>query len=138
MNDRGAVTVVMAAVTALLIVATMVVATVGQALVAYQRASTAADAAALAAARGTFYGRPLRHAAAMASANGGRLVSCRCPIDRTFARREASTVVEVHVDLVALGRRTVRAAGRAEFRPVDLIEGSGGADAPRLPSTTVR
>ncbi len=138
MSDRGAATVVAAAVVALLVAAALVVATVGQALVAYQRASTAADAAALAAVRGTFYGRPFNRASAMAAANGGRLVSCRCPVDRTFARRESTTVVEVTVDLVALGTRTVRAVGRAEFRPVDLIEGSAGADESRPPSTAAR
>ncbi len=89
-------------------------------------AVTAADAAALAAAPATFpplgLEQPDQAAAKLASDNGARLVSCSCAVDATWSTRSVLVEVEVEIDVLLLGPRTVRAISRAEFSPVALTE----------------
>ena len=89
------------------------------------QAATAADAAALAAAPVTFdsFGTirtPRLEAQAFAEANGASLVSCRCPVDRSWNARTVEVIVERSVRLVLFGSRNVRAIGRAEFVPAEI------------------
>lgn len=94
--EHGSITVVAAAVMALVAVLTMGVADVGKALVARERAQSAADAAALAAAQELVMptGRaPAEVAAEYAARNGATLASCTC------AMGSSEAVVETHVTL---------------------------------------
>lgn len=127
-DDRGAVGIVLAAVAGfvlLLAVALVAVAGVQQARL---RATTAADAAALAAAPVTFLpfgaeGTPTEEAARFARLNGADLVVCACRIDRSFEPRTAEVTVRVGLDVPLLGAITVEATGRAEFVPAALLAG---------------
>lgn len=126
MSERGSVSVVMLAIA--LVVALLGAALTGVAQVISARAAAvaAADAAALAAAPLTFrpFGSaltPAAEAARYAAANGGRLVRCECPVDRSWEPRTVTVVVEVEVDAVLFGRRRVQAQSRAELRPVELV-----------------
>jgi hypothetical protein len=103
----------------------VVVADVGRYLAAGVNAATAADAAALAAAPVTFrsFGsgtHPRGEAARYAGANGAALISCVCPVDRSWRKRVVEVVVETRLRLSLFGHRTVRAIGRAEFVPTML------------------
>lgn len=89
-------------------------------------ATTAADAAALAAAPVTFLpfgatGSPAEEAARFAALNGADLISCRCPIDGSFAARTVEVRVRWNAQLPLLGSRAIEAVGRAEFRPALLL-----------------
>jgi hypothetical protein len=108
------------AITLLLVVA---VADVGSYLTARARAAAAADAAALAAAPVTFRpfgstGGARTEALRFAGVNGARLVSCSCAQDPSFDERVVQVRVEVAARTVLFGSLRVRAASRAEFRPV--------------------
>lgn len=111
-----------------LILATMAV-DVAQLIVARTRATTAADAAALAAAPVTFRGfgtdsSPESEAARFAALNGADLVECRCRVDRSWSRRTVTVTVSYQVALRLLGNRVLTAAAAAEFVPVELIAGT--------------
>lgn len=111
-----------AATVALLALVGVAVVAATQVVRARATAVTAADAAALAAAPVTFppvsEGRsPVSVARSIAAANGARLVGCRCPSLATFAPRRVEVVVEVPVQVLLIGARTVRAASAAEFVP---------------------
>ncbi len=100
---------------------------VGAGIGAYTQASGAADAAALAAAPVTFrpfgaMGTPRHEAARFASANGTRLVSCTCRIDRSWATRTVTVVVERTVTIPGLGDMKIRAISRATFEPKALLQ----------------
>lgn len=130
MSDRGAVGVVMAAVAGFVMLLAVALTTVAGVQGARLRATTAADAAALAAAPVTFLpfgaeGSPTQEAARFARLNGASLISCRCPIDPSFAPRTADVRVRVEVVLPLLGSMTVDATGRAEFVPAALLAGAG-------------
>lgn len=93
-------------------------------------ASTAADAAALAAAPLTFaeFGpssSPAAEAERYARLNGATLVTCRCTEDPSWSTRSVEVIVAVPVDLALFGRRQLRAVGRAEFSPAQLHPGDG-------------
>jgi secretion/DNA translocation related TadE-like protein len=97
--ERGSVTVVAAAVMALVAVLTMGAADVGKALVARERAQAAADAAALAAAQELVLptGRtPAALAAEYAARNGATLAGCVC------ATGASEAIVEVHAGVGTL------------------------------------
>lgn len=130
-NDEGSISVLLAGTVFAVLVLGMVIGAVGQVLAARFQASTAADAAALAAAPATFFGHPGEAAGRLAAANGARLLSCRCPPNRTWAARTVQTLVEVDVDVLGLGPRTVRAKGSAEYVPV------GNSRAAPAPSSSV-
>lgn len=112
---------VMAGVVAVVAVVGAATAGLSLAFHAGVQASTAADAAALAAAPATYPGvvpdSPMQAAAAMALANGARLVSCACPVDRSSAPRVVSVITAVPTDLPVFGPIEVRATARAEFDP---------------------
>lgn len=114
---------------ALLVVVLVLIAgvgAVGTGIAAYVQAAGAADAAALAAAPVTFrafgaQGAPHQEAARFASANGTLLVSCVCPVDRSWSTRTVIVTVSRSVELPGLGRFRVRATSRATFEPEALL-----------------
>jgi hypothetical protein len=123
-GDRGSATLPALVLVSLLWVAAAGLADVGRLLAAHVQATAAADAAALAAAPATFFGGdPRREAATWAAANGARLRSCGCPLDRRWAPRTVTVEVAIDVDLLVLGRRLVRARAAAEFDPGALLGG---------------
>jgi Flp pilus assembly protein TadG len=120
----------MIGVAGLVLILTLAVADVGIYLAARLQAAAGADAEALAAAPVTFYafggsGSPVAEAAHYAGVNGSRLVSCTCPIDRSFNSRTVTVVVARAVSIPAIGTLTVTATSRAEFSPAELLAGSG-------------
>ena len=113
-RERGSVTIVAAAVMALVVVITMGAADVGTALVAQAHAQQVADAAALAAAQELVLPSgpgPAGVAAAFAARNGGTLTTCVC----AAGSYEAVVTVNVAVPHLLLlpGARTVTARARA-------------------------
>ena len=122
MSERGAGSVLTVAVMALVVFVGLAVLGAAQVITARARATTAADAAALAAAPTTFPplagGRsPMSEALRVAEANGARLVSCLCSQVATFEPRQVEVTVVFPVDLPMLGRRWVEASSAAEFVP---------------------
>jgi secretion/DNA translocation related TadE-like protein len=122
MSERGAGSVLTIAVMALVVFVGLAVLGAAQVITARARATTAADAAALAAAPTTFPplavgGSPMAEALRVAEANGARLVSCRCSQVATFEPRQVEVTVVFPVDLPVLGRRWVEASSAAEFVP---------------------
>ena len=122
-GERGSVSVVAAATIAVIAALTMGCADLARALVAVERADTAADAAALAAAQEIALptGRPPADVASeYAQRNGGRLTECRCEA----GANEAVVTVELDVGpmLIVPGHRTVSAQARA-------VVGDNGAGA---------
>ena len=122
MNERGAGSVLTVAVMALVVFVGLAVLGAAQVITARARATTAADAAALAAAPTTFPplaggGSPMAEALRVAEANGARLVSCLCSQVATFEPRQVEVTVVFPVDLPVLGRRWVEASSAAEFVP---------------------
>lgn len=120
-------TVVVAAVASVLIMAAFTLVAVGRMAQASEQAAAAAEAAALAAAPLTFRplgleGTPVAVAAETARANGAELVSCVCRMDNSWEVRAVRVVVTYPVDLPVLGDTLVRRSARAEFEPVALLE----------------
>ncbi len=114
------------AVASLVLVLSLAVAAVGAGVGAYVSASNAADAAALAAAPVTFQpfgarGGPKREAARFAALNGARLVSCTCPVDRSWDTRTVTVQVARRLAIPGVGWWQVRATSRATFEPVALL-----------------
>lgn len=114
----------------LLISVSMVVAvallTGSQIVVARVEAANAADAAALAAAPVTFrpfgaMGSPAAEAARLAKSNGAGLLRCRCPVDRSMQTRTVEVEVVVVRHVWIMGSVSVKATGRAEFDPSQLL-----------------
>lgn len=121
-QERGSVSVVIAAVVLLALVLSLGVADVAQVLVARSRARTAADAAALAVAQDLVIpsGVALSEIAAnYAALNGAQVSICVCEPGTL----EATVTVSIRVDgfLLVAGARTVQARARAV---VDLPEGT--------------
>jgi secretion/DNA translocation related TadE-like protein len=126
-SQRGSAAVATLGVAGVVLVLTVAVADVGIYLAARLQAAAAADAAALAAAPVTFApfggsGSPVAEAAHYAAANGTRLVSCACAIDRSFDPRTVTVAVSRRVSVPVLGIFTVTATSRAEFAPAALLE----------------
>lgn len=120
-RDRGAATVV-----ALFLVATAAMGMIGVGAVASlyaarNHASTAADAAALAAAVATYppagADSPLVEARRYARLNAATLQSCRCPVDSSMKSRVVTVIVELKTKVPFFGVIPVRAGARAEFDP---------------------
>ena len=127
-RETGAVGLLAAAMATVAVVLALLLADVARVVVARSQVTTAADAAALAAAPVTFSafgtsGDPGREAAAVAAANGARLVECLCPVDHSWEARTVTVTVVVDTSLVLLRGREIGARASAEFRPVVL--GSG-------------
>ena len=128
-DDRGAAGIATAAVAGLVLLFTVALVVIAGAQVARLRATTAADAAALAAAPVTFLpfgaaGSPADEAARFARLNGAALVSCDCPVDRSFAVRSVTVRVRVTVEVPLVGGIEAEATGRAEFAPAALLGGT--------------
>jgi secretion/DNA translocation related TadE-like protein len=126
-NERGAAATVLVGVVAVVLVLAVALADVGAMLATRLQAAAAADAAALAAAPATFRsfgadGSPAEAAATIATANGARLVECRCPFDPSWWPRRVEVTVADTVDLILLGTRDVTATSAADFTPVALHE----------------
>jgi hypothetical protein len=88
---------------------------------AREKAATAAEAAALAAAVATYPpaadGPPDRLAGEMAVSNGARLISCWCDVDPSLDARVAAVTVVLTTDLPLFGEVDVGKTARAEFEP---------------------
>lgn len=113
-------------VAALVMVLAIGLAAVGSVLRARVEATTAADAAALAAAPVTFLpfgakGTPAEEASIFATLNGARLLSCVCPIDESWDARTVEVRIERVVEIWPMGELAVEAVGRAEFVPALLL-----------------
>jgi hypothetical protein len=111
----------------LILVLSLGIGAVGAGVAGYVHAAGAADAAALAAAPVTFQpfgasGSPAQEASRFASANGTRLVSCDCRVDRSWNKRTVTVVVVRSVGLPGLGHLEVRATSRATFEPAALSQ----------------
>ncbi|HEY5889505.1 MAG TPA: pilus assembly protein TadG-related protein [Acidimicrobiia bacterium] len=120
-RDRGSATVV-----ALFLVATAAMGMIGvgsltSLYAARNHASTAADAAALAAAVATYppagAESPLVEARRYARLNAATLQTCRCPVDSTLKVRVVTVIVELKTRVPCFGVLPVRAGARAEFDP---------------------
>jgi hypothetical protein len=126
-SERGAVSIVLVGVVAAILALSLALADAGALLAARLRAAAAADAAALAAAPVTFRGfgadgSPAEAAAAIAIANGVRLVACRCLPDRSWRPRRVEVSVVDTADLILFGTHEVVATSAADFTPVALHE----------------
>jgi secretion/DNA translocation related TadE-like protein len=126
-TEEGGAGIVLLAVVGFALVLSMLIADIGGYLAARLQAAAAADAAALASAPVTFSGfgdrgTPISVAVQVAAANGGRLVECRCPVDRSWGSRRVDVVVAREVSLMLFGSRQVRASSAAEFDPRALVD----------------
>lgn len=112
----------MLAVTGLLAATLTGATSVGLLLAARETAATAAEGAALAAAVGTYpaTGRvsPSAEATRVTQANGARLESCSCPVDRSLRPRVVTVRTSVTVRVPLFGTLRVWGAARAEFDPL--------------------
>ena len=125
MTDAGSATPLLLGVVSAGLVLALALGDIAGYIAVGMQAATAADAAALAAAPVIFdsFGTirtPRLEAQAFAEANGASLVSCRCPVDRSWNPRTVEVIVERSVRLVLFGSRNVRAIGRAEFVPAEI------------------
>lgn len=126
MTERGGATIVAAAVVSFLVLVAAGLAAVGRVGAARVQATSAADAAALAAAPLTFLpGDPAAEAATYARVNGADLVRCGCRKDLGLGDRVVTVQVEKPVKLPIFGEVTVRARAAAEFSPRRLLGGEG-------------
>jgi hypothetical protein len=126
-NDRGAAGILLVGVAGVILVLAAGLGLAGAYLRARVEATAAADAAALAAAPVTFRpfgaeGTPAEEAARFAAANGGVLISCACPTDRSWDARTVRVEVARTVTLGPIGTVTVVASSRAEFVPALLLQ----------------
>jgi secretion/DNA translocation related TadE-like protein len=129
-SDRGSVSLLLVGVAAVVLLFAAALGSVGAYFHARVEATTAADAAALAAAPVTFLpfgatGTPRDEARRFASANGATVVACSCAPDPSWEPRTVHVEVEKVVNLWPAGRLTVRAVGRAEFTPALLLVEEG-------------
>lgn len=119
--DRGVVTVAMTGVIATLAVVLVATGALALAYATRNKAITAADATALAAAVATYppagRGAPSQEARGTALLNRANLISCRCPITNALEKRTVEVVVEIPIDVPIFGRLAVRGTARAEFDP---------------------
>lgn len=125
-TDESGSLVVGGALIAFVLVMVVAVGSVGAAIGAYTKAAGAADAAALAAAPVTFrpfgaLGSPASEASMFARANGAVLVSCECPINRSWDTRTVVVTVVRTVSIVGIGTVRVHATSRATFEPAALV-----------------
>lgn len=127
MTERGSVSLLLVAVAGVVLLFAAALGSVGAYFRVRVEATTAADAAALAAAPVTFMpfgasGSPLDEARRFAAANGASVVACSCARDPSWEPRTIQVEVEKVVRLWPAGRLAVRAVGRAEFSPAMLLE----------------
>jgi len=125
-SDRGSASLPLLGVIGLVLVLALGLGAVGALLRARIEASTAADAAALAAAPVTFLpfgaeGTPAEEAMRFARLNGSRVTSCVCPLDPSWGPRTVEVRTARTVGVWPLGVVTVEGVGRAEFVPAMLL-----------------
>jgi secretion/DNA translocation related TadE-like protein len=125
-SEQGSASLALLGVAGVVMVLAVGLAAVGSVMRARVEASTAADAAALAAAPVTFlpfgaHGTPTEEAARFATLNGSRLLSCICPLDPSWEPRTVEVRTERSVEIWPLGIIEVQATGRAEFVPAMLL-----------------
>lgn len=90
---------------------------------AAQKAQTAADAGALAAAPVTFFGgSPNGVAARLVADNDAVLIDCDCPVNRTWSSRRVTATARVDFTVVGLGSASVTRQATAEFNPIKLLD----------------
>lgn len=126
MNERGSVSLVVAGAVAVLVVVALVVVALATAQLASEKAVTAAEAAALAAAPATFpqLGRgrsPTAHARELAAANAAELIVCDCSIDASYGTRRVVVTVRYETTVPVLGTVYLERSAAAEFEPVELL-----------------
>lgn len=121
-TERGSATVLVLAMLGALLLAGAGIGVLAQGQVAAIRAQTAADAAALAAAPETFFGKdPTNQAREYARVNGATLVECDCRLDPTWQTRRVKVSVRVPLAIWALDNAGVTRSAVAEFAPVALL-----------------
>lgn len=120
-RDRGSMTIVVMTVALLCGLGMIAVGSLTALYGARIHASTAADAAALAAAVATYPAagadHPVREARHYALINGAVLKECDCPVDTSLAARVVTVIVEMKVPVPLFGVLAVQAGARAEFDP---------------------
>ncbi len=126
-QDRGSGTVVVFMTAALLVASLVALSSLSALYGARLRASTAADAAALAAAVASYPpaggGDPWGEAKTYAALNGVSVFSCSCQVDSSLAVRTVTVVVETSVNVPVFGKLDVRAGARGEFDPAAWLTG---------------
>ncbi|HET9203694.1 MAG TPA: pilus assembly protein TadG-related protein [Acidimicrobiia bacterium] len=119
--DRGAGTVLMLGLCGLIATLGVGTAALGVLYDAREKAATAAEAAALAAAVATYPsasdGAPDRLAAELARRNGARLISCWCDVDTSLRARVVTVTVALTANVPLFGEVAVGKTARAEFEP---------------------
>lgn len=120
-SESGSSVVLMAGLIGIVAAVSLAVVGLGLAYSARAQAQAASDAAALAAAVGTYppaaAGDPVERARRAAAANGARMVSCSCRTDASLRPRVATVVAAVSIDTPVFGLLEVNATSRAEFDP---------------------
>jgi hypothetical protein len=120
-GDRGGMTILMVAVCALVATIGVATAALGVLFDAREKAATAAESAALAAAVATYpptgAGPPEPLAAEYAARNGAEMVSCWCPVDSSLRTRVVAVTVALTADIPVFGDVLVGKTARAEFDP---------------------
>jgi Flp pilus assembly protein TadG len=120
-GDRGAMTILMIGLCALIATVGVASTALGILFDAREKAATAAEAAALAAAVATYpptgSGDPGALAADFASRNGARLVTCSCRVDGSLRPRVVVVTVALIAEVPLFGEVLVGKTARAEFEP---------------------
>lgn len=121
MGERGAGTILMIGLCALVAAVGVATTALGVLFDAREKAATAAEAAALAAAVATYppagVEDPDGLAAEYASRNGARVVSCSCRVDPTLRPRVVAVTVALKAEVPIFGEVLVGKTARAEFEP---------------------
>ncbi|HEU4917213.1 MAG TPA: pilus assembly protein TadG-related protein [Acidimicrobiia bacterium] len=119
--DTGAGTVLMLGLCGLIATVGVGTAALGVLYDTREKAATAAEAAALAAAVATYPpaadGAPDRLAAELAQRNGARLISCWCDVDTSLKTRVVAVTVALTANVPLFGEVAVGRTARAEFEP---------------------
>jgi len=120
-GERGAGTILMLGFCALIAAIGVGTTALGVLFDAREKAATAAEAAALAAAVATYppAGAAAPHdlAEEYASRNGARVVSCSCRVDPTLRPRVVAVTVALRVEVPMFGEVLVGKTARAQFKP---------------------
>lgn len=116
MNERGSVTVLAIAISAVILVVGLMMVTVAGVVSAAFHARTAAEAAALAAVS-PVVDDPRAAARGVAALNGARLVRCECPGRVRTGRVHAHVWVETVIRTPFFGTLTLPADAQAEYVP---------------------
>ena len=122
MNQRGAISILGAALVGLTVLLGSTAMGIASLVLARGEAQLAADAAALAAAPVTFapFGTertPSEEATFFADANGARLMECRCDPDPVWRSRVVTVTVSVALPWIPVPLVGVTATASAEFDP---------------------